>query len=67
MGNKSKNTNKLTTNSDAAVLPGCVGVGGEAPGSLASIWVPAVVVAQAAIGVPAIKRTSLVPGRVKKP
>lgn len=57
--------NKLATKFDVAVLPGCVWVGGEAPGSLASIWVPTVVVVQAAIGVPAIKRTPLVPVRVK--
>lgn len=37
----------LTTNFDVAVLPGCVWVGGKAPGPVAPVWVPAVVVIQA--------------------
>lgn len=52
-----KNKQKLTTNSDVAVLPGCVWVGGEAPWPLASVWVPAVVIVQAAVGVPALMQT----------
>lgn len=48
---------KPTTKSYVAVLPGCVWVGGEAPWPLASVWVPAVVIVQAAVGVPALTRT----------
>lgn len=47
-------TSKFTTNSDVAVLPGCVWVGGEAPWPLASVWVPAVVIVEAAVGVPVL-------------
>lgn len=54
-----QNTSTLTTNSDVAVLPGRVGVGGEAPGSLASIRVPTAVVVEAAVGVPAENQAPL--------
>lgn len=50
-------TSKLTTNSNVAVLPGCVWVGGKAPWPLPSVWVPAVVIVQAAVGVPALTDT----------
>lgn len=42
-----KHAPMLTTNFDVAVLPGCVWVGGKAPGPVAPVWVPAVVVIQA--------------------
>lgn len=53
-------TSSLTTNSDVAVLPRRVGVGGEAPGPLASIRVPTAVVVEAAVGVPAENQAQLV-------
>lgn len=42
----------LTTLFDIAVLPWSVRISGEAPGSLASIWVPAVVILKSFIWVP---------------
>lgn len=41
-----------TADFDVAVLPGHVRVGGVAPGSVAAVGVPAVVVLQALVGVP---------------
>lgn len=40
-----------TTNFDVAVLPGCVWICGKAPGSVASVWVPTVVIIQALVRV----------------
>lgn len=51
-------TNMLTTNFDVAVFPGCVWVCGEAPGSVASVWVPTVVIIQALVRVPNTKHTA---------
>lgn len=45
----------LTTNFDVAVLPGRVWVSGKAPGSVASIGVPTVVIVQAFVRVPNIR------------
>lgn len=42
----------LTTLFDIAVLPRSVRIGGEAPGSLASVWVPAEVILKSFIWVP---------------
>lgn len=50
----------LTTNFDVAVLPGCVWVRGEAPGSVASVWVSTIVIIQALVRVPNTKQATLV-------
>lgn len=51
-----KQTHRLTTNFDAAILPRRVWVSGKAPGSVTSVWVPTIVIIQAFVGVPNTKQ-----------
>lgn len=51
-----KQTRRLTTNFDAAILPRGVWVSGKAPGSVTSVWVPTIVIIQAFVRVPNTKQ-----------
>ena len=57
--NTNKHKSMLTTNFDVAVLPGCVWVRRKAPGSVAPVWVPTVVVVQAFVRKPNTKHRAV--------